>query len=510
MNPPPAPHLSRALLHTGAITAGVQQPAPAVLDLPERAVQFGTGALLRGLVDWAIDAANAQGQFNGRIVAIGSTGSGRDRAFAEQDGLFTLVARGTVDGAPREERRIIASVSRALSATDDWPAVLACARTPDLRVVFSNTTEVGLAISDDDAYDAQPPASFPAKLTRFLYERARAFDFDAVRGVVVVPCELLEANGDTLRRLVLTLAARWQLDARFAAWLAAAVPFCNTLVDRIVPGTPTDDDAATLTTTLGYHDALLTTCEQFRQLVIQGDDALAARLGFADADAGIMVVPDVTPYRQRKVGLLNGAHTLAVTTALLCGCETVRDAMMHPRVGPFIRHALLHDMVPALDVPGAAAFARDVLERFGNPFIRHALVDITLQGTTKFRVRLVPTMQRAATQRGQVPQTLAFGLAAHVAYLRGDLPSRRRAAGLAVPPDVAGERITAAWASVAREPDGAAVHALVTSVLSDQALWHTDLTQMPALVATVAHHLQRILSLGADAALGDLTDVEPS
>lgn len=513
MSQPPVPRLSRALLGTAPdrLPVDVQRPTPDMLALPERAVQFGTGALLRGLVDWAIDAANTRGRFNGRVVAIGSTGSGRDQAFAAQDGLFTLVSRGLVDGEAREERRVISSVSRALRATDDWHAVLAVARDPAISVVFSNTTEVGLVLTDDDDPHAAPPASFPAKLTRFLFERARAFSYDTARGVVVVPCELVEHNGDALQQLVLTLAARWQLDPRFASWIHDAVPFCNTLVDRIVPGAPTGNDAAQLTQALGYRDDLLTTSEQFRQFVIEGDEALAARLGFADAAAaGIVVVPDVTPYRQRKVGLLNGAHTLAVTAALLCGCETVRDAMRHPRVGPFIRDALLHDMVPALDVPGAAAFAQAVLERFANPFIRHALVDITLQGTTKFRVRLVPTFLRAAALRGEVPPRLAFGLAAHLAYLRGDLQAHRRVAGLPVPPDAAGERITAAWRLTPAPLSDTTLHALVAAVLADTELWGTDLTQIRALVATVAHHLQRIVRHGADAALDDLQASPPS
>ena len=498
------PVLSRALLADGPwiAPATLRLPTPHLLALPERALQFGTGAFLRGFVDFFLDAANAQGLFNGRVVLVGSTGSGRDRALQQQDGLYTLVARGMVDGALVEDTRVIGAVSRAISATENWDEVLACARSPELTVIFSNTTEVGIAIGDDDVRDDRPPRSFPARLTACLYERARAFDFDPARGVVVVPCELIEDNGATLRSLVQQLAVRWHLDPAFTRWLDTAVPFCNTLVDRIVPGAPSGDDAVTLPTALGYDDAMLTTAEHFRQFVIEGDDAMAARLGFAGADAGIMVVPDVRPYRERKVRLLNGAHTIAVSTALLCGCETVHDAMVHPRVGSFIRRTLLDEIVPSLDVPAASAFAHDVLQRFANPSIRHALVDITLQGTTKLRVRLVPTLQRAAAMRGTVPPLLAFGVAAHLLYLRGDLQQARRDAGLRVPPDPRGDRIHAAWTA------GTAPDALVAQVLSDTDLWATSLADLPGLANAVTVHLFRMLERGVPAALEHLMKTE--
>jgi len=230
-----------------------------MLALPERAVQFGTGAFLRGFIDTFVDEANAVGAFNGRIVAIGSTSSGRDRALAEQDGLYTLVSRGLVRGVPHEERRIIGSISRALSATDGWSAVLACARDPNISIIFSNTTEVGITLDESDEFDAMPPRSFPGKLARFLYERADTFAFAPSSGVIVVPCELIEANGARLRTIVLRLAERWSLGAEFVRWVESSVRFCNTLVDRIVPGGPTAEDGASLEAALGYRDGMLTT-----------------------------------------------------------------------------------------------------------------------------------------------------------------------------------------------------------------------------------------------------------
>jgi tagaturonate reductase len=284
---------------------------------------------------------------------------------------------------------------------------------------------------------------------------------------------------------VRTLAERWALDRRFVAWLDDAVPFCDTLVDRIVPGAPTGDEAARLARALGYRDALVTTCEPYRLFAIHCDAAPAAqlgfkeRLGFADADAGIVVTDDIAPYRERKVRLLNGAHTAMVPAALLAGCETVREAMEDAVVGPFARRMLLDEIVPTVDAPGAESFAHDVLDRFANPFIRHALVDITLQGTMKTRVRLVPTIRRYAERTGGAPPMLSLAFAAYLLLMRGE----------AARPDDQGERVRAAWRALAPAD-------LVAGVLSDEELWGTDLTAVPGFAASVAAALLAMLRDG--------------
>ena len=479
------PLLNRALVTSAAFQArtDIGVPAPDSLDLPERAVQFGTGAFLRGFVEPFLDAANRAGRFGGRIVMVGSTGSGRDRVLAEQDGLYTLSVQGLEGGEPVHEQRVVGCVSRALSAVDEWDAVLECARNPHLQLVFSNTTEVGIALDERDRADASPPRSFPGKLTRFLYERAASFDFDPARGVVVLPCELIEDNGDRLKGIVLALAERWELDPRFARWIRSAVPFCNTLVDRIVPGTPAPDARAEMETALGYRDGLLTVAEAYRLFVIQGDDSLRARLPFAD-EPGVVVTEDVAPYRQRKVRMLNGAHTVTTPAAILCGCETGLDAVRHPVAGPFLRRAMLDEIVPTVDAPGSDAYARAVLDRFGNPYVRHALVDISLQQSMKMRVRVVPSILAYAERTGRVPEALAFGFAAYLWMVREGL-------GLA---DDQAERVRGHWAADA-EPD------VARAVCADAELWGADLSRVPGLVDAVAAALARIRRHGAAAAL---------
>jgi tagaturonate reductase len=495
---PALPSLTRARLpeirrdRRGVLAA----PDDALLDLPERAVQFGTGGFLRGFVDDFLHRANVQGLFGGRVVAIGSTGSTRDRALREQDGLYTLAVEGIEAGQPVQECRIVASVSRAVSATEEWTEVLALARAPLLQYVFSNTTEVGIALDPSDAMELVPPKSFPAKLTHFLHERAREFEYDPSAGVVVVPCELIEGNGDKLRELVLTLARRWELGTSFVGWLERSVLFCNTLVDRIVPGTPRGQEARRLAGMLGYEDALLTTCEPYRLFAIEGDETLRARLRWTAADPAIIVAADIAPYRQRKVRLLNGAHSTLVSAALLLGCETVRDAVTHPALGRFIRQAMFDEIVPMLDADGAAEFAEAVLDRFQNPFIRHALVDITLQATMKMRVRVVPSIVEYAARTGRSPSSLALGFATFLLLMRGELQAARRAKGLAVPADDGAERLKAHWAAA-----GGDVTTLVREVCADVSLWNTDLATLPGFTDLVAGHLHRASASGVAAAL---------
>jgi tagaturonate reductase len=496
------PRLSRELV-ASPFMAGrvdVDAPPPATLDLPERVVQFGTGAFLRGFAEWFIDDANRAGRFGGSIVAIASTDSQREGVLNAQDGLYTLSIQGGAAGDFRPRNRIVASLSRALSSATQWNDVLALARDPNIELVISNTTEVGLTLDGADSPDAAPPRSFPAKLTRFLFERARAFDYDAARGLVVLPCELVDDNGAILERLVRGLATAWRLDTRFTGWLGDAVVFCNTLVDRIVPGAPPRAEIERFERVHGYRDGMLTSCESYALFAIEGDDGLRARLRFPGEDPRVVVAPDIRPYRERKIRLLNGGHTIVVPVALLAGLATVRDAVRDRRVGGFLRRAMLDEIAPHLDAPGAESFASDVLQRFDNAYIDHALIDITLHGTTKMRVRVVPSIVAFASRTGRPPAALAFGFAAFLAFMRGDLQAERRSAGLAVPTDTEGERVRAVWLSLTPRTDEEFV-ALVRRVCADHSLWGADLPTLPGFVELVADHLTRICANGVFSAL---------
>ena len=455
---------------------------------PERALQFGTGALLRGLIDCYLDAANRRGSFRGSVVAVGSTRSGRDRLLNEQEGLYTLAIQGNERGQAVQEYRLISAVSRALCATDQWSDVLACARNPALEVIFSNTTEVGIALDPRDAQAPEHPRSFPGRLTRLLHERARTFDFSEDSGVVVLPCELIERNGEQLREIVLRLATQWALGKRFIEWIERGVPFCNTLVDRIVTGEPTGRERAAVWDALGYRDELLTCCEPYGLFAIEAPAEVEKRLAFRDADPGIVVAPDIAMYRERKVRLLNGAHTLLAPLGLLCGCETVGQAMFDERLGLFTRQLLETELVPGLATPDANGFAREVLERFSNPYLQHPLIDITLQQSTKMRMRVVPSIRSYAARTGTVPAAMALGFAAFLYHAWRGPATQRRA-------DDGAERLQALWRG---EED---VQHIAFRACSDTELWGTDLTCLPGFVGAVGENLHHLAQRGVHSAL---------
>jgi tagaturonate reductase len=497
------PRLDRVLARSSELASrGIVMPAPSSFALPEKAVQFGTGAFLRGFVDYFIDEANQEGRFGGRIVAIGSTGSNRDDALRRQDGLYTVALEHDGDHGSVREYRVVSALSRALSARTEWDEALAVARAPELELIFSNTTEVGIRLDEHDRPDAGAPSSFPGKLTRFLLERARTFAYARERGVVVLPCELIDDNGTRLREIVLDLAMRWHLEPEFGRWIETAVPFCNTLVDRIVPGRPTGANAERLRQILGYEDELLITCEPYRLFAVEWPggpfDAFRDRLRFLPLDRGGVVTGDVDPYRERKVRLLNGSHTILAPIGLLLGCETVRDAVRHPALGQLVRRAMLDEIAPMVDAEGAEQFAEDVLERFDNPFIRHALLDITLQGTMKVRVRIVPSLVRHVERTGRVPSSVAFGLAAFLFFMRGELHHARTSAGLSMPADDLAPAIRTLWANHGEMDQ---IGRLVWLACGDESLWGADLRALPGVCETVTDHLWRICTDGIRSAL---------
>lgn len=492
------PFLSLALVSAGpSRSSAVAFPPASMLELPERAVQFGTGGFLRGFVEYFIDAANRVGSFDGRIVAVGSTGSGRDDLVNRQNGLYTLVTEGLENGRAVREFRLISSLSRALSASSEWSEVLQLARNPEIALIFSNTTEVGITLDPDDEL-GDPPRSYPGKLTAFLYERARTFGYSAESGLTIIPCELVERNGDRLREIVEQLAERWNLGAHFLDWVRTRAVFCNTLVDRIVPGGPESERHEELEELIRYYDELLTVCEPYRLFAIEAPKSALGSLRFADADPGVILAQDVEPYRLRKVRLLNGAHSLLAPVALQCGAETVYESVSDDLVGAYLRRTMYDELVCSVDAPNAGQFAREVIERFSNPYLAHSLFDITLHGTTKMKVRVVPSIVAFAKKEKRVPELIAFGFAAWILFLRGDLQAARIASGRPVPTDEQGLAVRQLWA------DNKAPHEIAAAVSSDESLWESNLSGIPGFTDSVAGHLSRMLEVGVRTALSEL------
>ena len=480
----------------------VSWPTPGLFALPEKVLQFGTGVLLRGLPDFMIDEANRQGVFNGRIVVVKSTDGGDLTAFERQDGLYTVCVRGLDDGHPVEGNVVCASISRVLSAKSEWAEVLKFATSPDLQVVISNTTEVGIQLVNEDIH-LTPPQSFPGKLLAVLYARFQAFNGDVNRGLVIVPTELIVDNGRKLEAIVLELAHRNNLGSDFLDWLELANDFCNTLVDRIVPGKPNEATYTQLQASLGYQDELLTMAEAYSLWAIEGGERVRAVLSFHTVATGVVIRPDIALFRELKLRLLNGTHTLSFALAHLLGCTTVREALENENLARFVHNLMLADLLPgipyAVDEKVGQHFGMQVLDRFRNPYLEHRWLAIAMQGTTKMQMRNVPTLLHYYQQHAAVPHYMALGFAAYLLFMRNTSTGVSTGQGEAngqsylVQDDRAGY-FAELWARLPPEE-------LTTAVLHNTALWGHDLSLLPGFAIRVSQYLAQLLEEGAPATL---------
>lgn len=462
---------------------------------PEKIIQFGEGNFLRAFIDWIIDNLNEKTNFNSGITIVRPIDSHQPK-LNEQDGLYTTVIRGINEqGHAVATPRIIYSVNRELSVYQEYEQYLKCAENPELEFVFSNTTEAGIAFSDKDQSSDTPPATFPAKLTVFLYHRFKHFNGQKDKGLIIVPCELIDYNGEKLKEYVTKYANLWKLGADFIHWLNEANTFCSTLVDRIVTGYP-KDEASKLEQELGYRDRFLDTAEYFYLFVIQGSSWIKEKLQLDKVDLNILVVDDIKPYKERKVGVLNGAHTAMVPVAYLAGLRTVGQAMDDDRVAHFVKNLLNKEVIPtlSLDKDELNQFANDVLNRFKNPFIKHELIAISLNSLTKFKTRLLPQLLTYSQKFNQPPKYISFSLAALIAFYRGEYQ------GVTIP--LTDDKPLLArfndWQSLYQSD----VKKLVSNVLGMSDHWEQDLNNIPGLTERVTADLTKILS-------NDINDIIP-
>ena len=468
---------------------------------PERIIQFGEGNFLRAFVDWQIDLLNENTDLNAGVVVVRPIDSTFPPSLSTQDGLYTTIIRGLNEkGDAASDARLIRSVNREISVYGQYDEFLKLAHNPEMRFVFSNTTEAGISYHADDKFDDAPASSYPAKLTRLLFERYSHFSGAQDKGWVIIPCELIDYNGEALRELVLRYAHDWALPAAFISWVESANTFCSTLVDRIVTGYPRDEVAG-LEAELGYHDAFLDTAEHFYLFVIQGPTWLAQELRLDQLPLNVLIVDNIKPYKERKVAILNGAHTALVPVAWQAGLDTVGEAMDDAQICGFVEKAIHDEIIPVLDLPAdeLKSFADAVVSRFRNPYIKHQLLSIALNGMTKFRTRILPQLLAGQKAAGLVPPRLTFALAALIAFYRGErdgvtYPLQDDAHWL--------ERYATLWQMHGDKQ--IATRELVDRVLADADHWEQDLTQVPGLAEQVATDLDAILSKGMRSAVAPL------
>ncbi len=479
----------------------VNKPTAASFAYPEKILQFGTGVLLRGLPDYFVHKANQQSLFCGRILVVKSTSSAGADAFEQQDNLYTLAIKGIEDGEEIAHYEINNSISRVLAANQHWSDILKSAENPDLEIVFSNTTEVGIVMSEDRISDA-PPASFPGKLLAILYRRFVYFNADKNKGLTVVPAELITDNGTKLKSIVTSLAKLNELPEEFMDWLNTANDFCNTLVDRIVPGALPLAEYTKTCALLGYEDQLMIMAEPFRLWAIEANSKrVQQRLSFALADPNVLLVPSIEKYKEIKLRLLNGTHTLSCALALLAGFETVKEAMQNTAFNQFIRLLMQDEIGPAIlsdsiSVADINDFSSKVIDRFANPHLEHKWESIALNYSSKMAMRNIPLLRKWYTTHNKAPQLFALGFAAYLyllkSQLNGDQYEQLINGRTIVLQDESAPRLHAAWIN----PDK-----LVHTVLSATDLWGINLTEFPHFEETVNQKLQQIIEKGALKAL---------
>ena len=388
---------------------------------PVKVLQFGEGNFLRAFVDYFIDIANEKGVFDGSVVLVKPIEMGKlFPAFKEQDYRYTVMLRGLVDGEKVEQSRIITSVSDAVDAYSEYDKYASYAKCETLRFIVSNTTEAGIVLDETDKFELCPPKSYPGKLCKFLYERAVAFDYAEDKGLIVLPVELIDDNGIHLHEDVVALAKMWKLGDRFLQWLESACVFTSTLVDRIVTGYPRGEDKA-IWDKLGYVDNLIDTAEPFGLWVIESAKDISKEMPLPSIGLPVIFTDNQKPYKQRKVRILNGAHTSFVPAAFQCGHDIVLQAMDDPTILTFMQKTLYDEVIPTLTLDKAdlMAFAEAVTGRFKNPFIRHALLSICLNSVSKWRARCMPSLLIYVEKTGKLPEHLTFSLASLMALYHG-------------------------------------------------------------------------------------------
>lgn len=474
------------------------------VDRPIKVLQFGEGNFLRAFVDYMIDVANEKGVFNGNIAIVKPIAYGNLDSFRKQECQYTLSLRGKENGETKVVNRVITSVSDAVAAIEDYEDYAAYAKSDTLRFVVSNTTEAGIVYDETDEFDAMPPKTFPGKLTKLLYERYKHFNGDKEKGLVLIPCELIENNGGNLKKCVLSFASLWNLSEEFVNWINEACIFCSTLVDRIVTGYPRDE-AKAMCEEFGYEDSLLVTGELFALWVIESDKDISNELPLHKASLPVIFTDNQKPYRERKVRILNGAHTSFVLASYLAGNDYVLESMQDEDIKEFMTKTIFDEIIPTLSLPKdeLESFANSVIERFENPYIKHELLSISLNSVSKWKSRCLPSFKGYVLEFDKLPVHLTFSLASLMSFYRTSekgemcLIGRRGDNTYKIMDDTSVLDFFALNASLPTEE-------FVENYLSNVSFFGEDMTKYEGLVEVITTYINDIDANGMRTAMNNL------
>lgn len=472
-----------------------------VKDYPVKVLQFGEGNFLRAFVDFMLDIANEKGLFEGSVAVIKPIAAGNLSEFCVQEGVYTVSLRGSKDGVPTVENRVVTCISDTIDVVTEYERYADYAACESLRFVISNTTEAGIVYEEGDLLTDVPPKTYPAKLTKLLYERFLHFHGEKDKGLIVLPCELIEDNGGNLERCVMRYAKCWNLEEAFFTWLKEACCFCSTLVDRIVTGYP-KDEITTLWNDTGYEDRLWDTGELFGLWVIESKKDIRKELPLMEAGLPVIFTENQKPYRERKVRILNGAHTSFVLASFLAGNDFVGESMKDGTVRKFMEETLFQEIIPTLSLPkeDCEQFARAVTERFENPFIHHALLDISLNSVSKWKARCKDSLTGYYGRFSRLPVRLTFSLAALLCFYT----SQKEKDGVLLGSrgmDLYQIRDNAEVLEFFCAYSGLPVEEFVHAALAREAFWGEDMTKIEGLEDAVLSYVRIIRQKGMRAAL---------
>ncbi|MEN2398830.1 tagaturonate reductase [Flavobacterium sp. MC2016-06] len=456
---------------------------------PIKVVQFGEGNFLRAFVDYAFDKLNKEVDFNAGIAIVQPLKDGMVHLINDQDGLYTLFMNGIKKGEKIQYIELITNIVKTINPYTEFANYLALAKEEELQFIVSNTTEAGIEFIESDTPDMQPPVSFPAKLTVLLYERFKHFKGDASKGVTIIPCELIDYNSETLKKYILQYVDLWKLEDAFKTWVSDACTYHSTLVDRIVPGYPRAE-IEEYNNKLDYEDNLIVAAEPFFLWAIEGGDDLKAKLPFHKTDLNVKIVDDIRPFKMIKVRILNGAHTAMVPFSLLHGNKLVMETVNGGFTGKFV-DSVISEISETLDMDKneITAYSEEVMDRFKNPFIKHALADIALNSVSKFKVRVLPSLLGYYNANKKLPVNLTFSLASLIRFYKGTWDGQSL-------PVKDGEDIVSFFDSLWKSDDYEKVARLT---LQNKSFWDEDLTDIPGLTKAITIALEEIDSKGIEA-----------
>ncbi len=462
-------------------------------------MQFGEGNFLRAFIDWIVDSMNKKADFNAGVVVVQPMPFGRVKELASADGLYTLYLQGINNGQTVKTHQVIDCLEDFINPFEEYQKYLDYAKSEDLEFIISNTTEAGIAFDPKDTDFTKTPNSFPGKLLAFLKARYDHFKGDVKKGLEIIPCELIDHNGDTLKEILVQLAEHNHMDKAFIDWVENANRYYNTLVDRIVPGYPRNEDKE-LWNQLGYVDNNMVVGEIFHLWVIDGKTVkdLETKLPTAKAGLNVLFVDSIKPYKERKVKILNGSHTCLVPVSYLSGIDTVRETIEDKQLNQFVLDFIFNEVVPTINIPRDQmdSYANSVLERYGNPFVRHELMSIALNSVTKYKTRILPTVLQNLEDLKHFPDHALFSLAALMVFYRG----KRGEEDIKLADDAwALDMFKELWADF--DGSKAACGKIAQHVLSLKSHWEVDLTKYDGVLEFVTDCLYEITSTSMREAL---------